>query len=363
MRRRRQFFRNLLLGAMLLGFGGLGLSCVEDDTQIDNDELATSEHELFGQATGHDACLLNTATNCEHAWTRVQQVHDASPLTDVWAASSSDVRVVGWNMPYRFYRVGTHRQAHGRVLTWDGLQWTEEPGPSATLSAIHGAPKKAPVVVGSGGTIARWDGGGWTLEPSVTKADLSDIIFTKHNVFYAVGSSGTIVWSHGNQIELIDPGTSADLNGIWGTGGVAIAVGDDATLLTLTADKIVRNTTAGSTSKDLNAIWGTGGVAIGVGADGAVVEMPYNPKGIWGTGGVATPTTPTVENLNAIWGTGGVAIAVGDNGAALIRTTRGQWVAIEPFTGENLTAVSGTSLDNIFVTSESGSVWHFGLRR
>jgi hypothetical protein len=209
-------------------------------------------------AVGDSGAVLTRDTN---GWSSVS-LGDAT-LYGVWAASDSDVWVVGsgsmvahdsagtwtalpmdplvvewhavWSRASDVYVAGTGGSLQHGVVAGDGsVTWSSIAlGTSVDLNGLHGTDTEL-FAVGAGGTILRSGDGGATFAPegSGTSADL-----------YAVSSSGADVWAAGDQgLILHRTGSSwtiehrggSTLRAIWADdAGDAWAAGDDGTLLHL----------------------------------------------------------------------------------------------------------------------------------
>ncbi len=124
--------------------------------------------------------------------------------------------------------------------TVDGVNWSPvSSGTSADLLACEG-PNVYSVVVGQGGTIRKSDEDAldWSPRESGTSVDLNafDRFGTSHAL--AVGNNGVILWST-DSCETWCPlssGTSENLRGVDFAGLIAIAVGDNGTIVRHTGD-------------------------------------------------------------------------------------------------------------------------------
>lgn len=160
----------------------------------------------------------------------------------------------------------------------------------------------------------------------------------------------------------VDSPTTADLRGIWGTGGVAIW-GTGGVAIWGTGGV---------------AIWGTGGVAVpGSGAtwqnDGVVHGAgPLEALAVGDGGSVVGIAQGNVAlgldhgltdaDLAGIWGTGGVAIAVGEDGVVLELAVEGDGLRVERLDldlHEDLVAVGPDGADGFWIEGASGAVYAY----
>jgi hypothetical protein len=181
------------------------------------------------------------------------------------------------------------------------------------------------VVVGAGGVIGRdsgYSGDIWREEVSGTTADLNGVWGSGESDIYAVGAQGTIVHQSMGTLdqycELDDANWQAEpspttqtLYAVAGWGSTDVyAVGAGGTVLHSTGDGTWTMMSV-PTSADLFAVWDDGTDVWAVGAGGVILRKPS-------TGGWTTVASGTNANLRSVWGSSSADVyAVGDGGTVL----------------------------------------------
>jgi photosystem II stability/assembly factor-like uncharacterized protein len=123
----------------------------------------------------------------------------------------------------------SHRDAgdDGGVATWEQID-----AGALNYNAVAGSSPDNVFIVGDQGTILHWDGTALLAEPSGTLANLRGVHVVDQTLVYAVGDQGTLL-RRDNGVWVLDPPVSAAaLNAVHGTATYAVAVGEQATILT-----------------------------------------------------------------------------------------------------------------------------------
>ncbi|HAS04340.1 MAG TPA: hypothetical protein DCR71_01020 [Dehalococcoidia bacterium] len=208
------------------------------------------------------------------------------------------------------------------------------------------------VLITSGGAGVSADGmASWSLMDSGTSADLNAVWGADNTHVFAAGDSGTIMRYDGASWSSMASATTADLYGIWGTGSTDIfAVGKSGTIMRY--DGTSWSSMASATTADLYGIWGTGSTDIfAVGKSGTI--MRYD-----GTSWSSMASAATAD-LYEIWGTGGTNIfAVGKSGA-ILRYDGASWSSMISGTSADMHGIWGTGNTNIYAVGNSGNVLHY----
>lgn len=113
-------------------------------------------------------------------------------------------------------------------ITWEG--WGAAGGVSKTLRGIWAAPSPSQrvVAVGDDGAILHYDGSAWSkvVSPPAAGVTLNAVFGSTESNIVAVGDNGTILRYRGTGWLAESSNTTVALRGVWGTGDVFIAVGD-----------------------------------------------------------------------------------------------------------------------------------------
>lgn len=196
----------------------------------------------------------------------------------------------------------------------------------------------------------------WTWQNPLPQGNTLKAVWgSGSNDVFAVGSYGTILHYDGIEWQVMDSGTTQNLNGVWGSNGDNVfAVGSGGTILHY--DGAVWGPMSSGTTRDLNGVWGSS--ASNVFAVGSYGTIRRYDGSSWRS--ISSGTTNT---LNGIWGSAANDIfVVGDKGT--IRRYDGSvWKAMSSNTSLNLLAVWGNSSNSVFVTGDTtilrynGSTW------
>lgn len=161
------------------------------------------------------------------------------------------------------------------------------------------------VAVGSHGLVVTWSAGRpGTLDSGVT-TDLESIAGG-----YVVGAGGTLLRLAGDDVEMLESGTTEDLHDVWAIDGGALAVGDAGTFLQV----------QGSEALPVSGLPGFSVKAVIQPWDGTVVVAGEAGKMYADQGsGFKSVFTSTFSTLWDLWAEPGedVFFAVGDNGVVL----------------------------------------------
>ncbi len=292
----------------------------------------------------------------------------SADLQGVWGASQSDVHVVG---------------SAGSLFWYDGKKWSGKKvaGFSSALNGVWGSGPSDVHAVGVAGAILDYDGASWKVVTSPTKKDLYAVWGTGPTNVYAVGASGTLLHKGGGAWTAVTSGTGEDLRAIWGSGPSDVTVsGAGGTLLRFDGkswSKIPWTPQSGGGKRTLYGVWGSGALAHAVGQNGALLRRDASgwkelsrqltganlrtmggnsPTNVYACGvegllrydGKAWQTTNVGAsyNIEALWiSAKGEVFAVGPAGLAL-RFHAGAWTSIKGTT-KNFATVWGTSASDV----------------
>jgi len=234
-----------------------------------------------------------------------------------------------------------------RVATYqDGLWNVEAAGIYRDVHAMWGTGPQDVWAVGQGGLIAHRALGAWFPQFSPTKADLNGVWGADDGHALVVGDAGTALSFNAVVWTAEDTGTQADLNAVWGSSpNHAIAVGDHVALRRTEAGW---QTLDGAPQTTLRGVWmSDSGVALAVGDDALLHRLEGD---VW----TASPL-PTVAPLHAVHGTslGNVWIA-GDGGTVLRGPADGPLVGVATPTDERLLAITTTADGINYAVGERG---------
>lgn len=231
------------------------------------------------------------------AWTDANTCRKgALSITSVRGLGANDVWAVGTGPGATI--MSPH---HAWIFHFDGSAWvTSFTDGDATNnpSLIAVAPRTAEdvVVVGTRGRILRHAGQQWFDQTSPTTNDLFDVWADPNGTaVFAVGATGTIVYTNATSWQTQASGTSAALHAIWGSSASDVfAVGDNGTILHF--DGTSWSAQSSGTTQNLRGVWGSSPNSVYVvGAAGTLlhydgrkwapvstgVQMDYS--GVWGT--------------------------------------------------------------------------------
>jgi hypothetical protein len=294
---------------------------------------------LWGSADNDVYCAGEFAYHFDGAaWSQDPDAPDES--TAVWGSAANDVFMVG---------------QFGVLGHYDGTTWTvTSPEPSAApLNSVWGDGPRNVFAVGDRGIIQRWDGFAWQPQSSGTSVDLHGV-WGAGGLFFAVGEGGTILRFVGGSWAPMTSPTQSTLHAVWGSSRTEIyAVGESGVLLRFDGSSWTQMSSG--TQGSLLAVWGSGsGDVFAAGVNGTLIHL----GGTW----FAPGNNAGVDDLNAVWGDSDEDVfAVGANGA--IRHFDGSaWTKIDAQTLGNFTAVWGSGPDDVWAGGTElyhfdGSAW------
>jgi len=157
-----------------------------------------------------DCCDSGGGGYCISGWESMTSPV-AEDITDVWGSSSSNVLAV---------------TASGKVLTYNGNNWSVTYNGTKPLSAIHGSSATLVMAVGAGGVVLKFNGTSWATMTSNTTANLNDVWMAGPASAYAVGDGGVIMaWtSTGGWVAEVS-GVSVKLVAVTGSGSTVYVGG------------------------------------------------------------------------------------------------------------------------------------------
>ena len=261
--------------------------------------------------------------------------------------------------------------------------------PRCTLTAVWGTGKDDVLAVGSGGTILRWDGKTWTLLPAPENVK---------NTFFAIwGSgpddvwlgSGTSVLFHASartqgrpDFKLVenltgDPFNSAAIYAIWGSGRGDVRIGGGIYAFDTRegwgwGNQFVRGAPDDQWAKVggaaiVSSIWGTAANDVWVAADNSAVEPWQKGMILHGTGADPTSLVWTAVDsqaavpLTAIWGSSADDVwAVGESGTIRhLGAGAVRWEIVPSPTTAHLRRLWGTGPKDIWAVGDRGTILHY----
>lgn len=283
----------------------------------------------------------------------------------------------------------------GLVQRWSGTSWTTKVPTRyvGQVRDIHGSSASNVWAVDTSGNVLFWNGGGWrelqadtfdynsegvyTVSPTATWV-LFEGISSSDNVIYRWngtafakeldgnanslygihGSSETDVWVVGEAGTALHrtetgwtpqpTGAGANLNDVWASPGMAVAVGDSGTIMRW--DGTAWTGMSSGTSSALRAVWGSGPTDIwAAGANGILLHF---------TGTTWLPAASgTTSTLNALWGTGPSDIWAAGAGGTLLHFNGTQWSRVSTGTRRALTAGWSSSTTDVWVGGDT-AIFH-----
>jgi len=185
-------------------------------------------------------------------------------------------------------RSGWNEDLEGRVIHFDGVEWTETVVGSQPLHDVWGRGQDV-FAVGIGGNIVHFDGATWTMMDSGSTEGLYGVWGSSPHDVWAVGSSGTILHYDGGRWSSMSSPVSVTLRDVWGAGpGEIYAVGFSGTIICcdgLSAFTIVVGLACRGLARRLLCVCGVCGVMACIGErpdrdavvprDGAAFDSPY----------------------------------------------------------------------------------------
>lgn len=194
---------------------------------------------------------------------------------------------------------------------------------------------------------------GWGSLTSGTTATLNGIWGTSSSDLYVCGDSGKILQYDGTSWSEMPSGVAIALSAIWGTSSNNIfAVGQNGTIVSYNGT--AWNTMPSGTSSHLNAIWGSSADSIfAVGNTGTVVS--YN-----GTAWAPLPPPLGVGNhFRGIWGTSASDMFVVGDGGILIHYDGISWELLNEGSPPKFAGIWGASSDDVFVVGSGGTIGRY----
>ncbi len=179
-------------------------------------------------------------------------------------------------------------------------------------------------------------------------------------------SSGVLYWNGVVWIKIVMPGTPPELNGIWGSSD------DDIWVTGRNSKGFLYHKSGGTWSEDSNRpngksfkqVWGTSADDVWLlGADSG-----WNYR-VWRRNGGTTwvqqslPSVPVGTELRGLWGIGGHIFVTGHtmtnsnpSGGVLLHFDGSSWESMPvPGTATELAFMSGTSINDLFITGSDGA--------
>jgi hypothetical protein len=191
----------------------------------------------------------------------IQITDDRTFLSDIHAASSRDVWLVG----YEF----TDRGAVGYLNHFDGTRWTRGPQAPTMMFRAESAPGFGTIAVGGDGGILRLTPGqapGFVDLRSGPATRLTGTFGTAPTDMWAVGDEGTVLHYDGQTVASVPAGTTAHLTDVWGTGPSDVwAVGHGGTIVHY--DGRAFAPIVSGTSTNLNAVFAVRPDDVWIGGD------------------------------------------------------------------------------------------------
>jgi hypothetical protein len=256
-------------------------------------------------------------------------------LRDVWAASDSDVFVVG--------------DLGNRILRFDGSTWRlkESTGAGSSLRAIWGFSSSDVWALSYSGVV-HYDGTGWTSSYADPNVPLYDIWGSAPDDIYVTSYRPFILHYDGTSWDTVetDPKTSSTA-AIWGSGP------NDVWASTWT-DTVLHYDGASWTPMvhpDVSGGWSMS----------ATETYLFGPYEIWRYDGSSFTDITDFDicrNIAGIGGSGGMLFCVGDNG--IVATYDGsRWTDVQggPFADLNDVWTDGPT--NAWAVGEAGTILHY----
>ena len=236
---------------------------------------------------------------------------------------------------------------------------------SATMPDDSDEVSLAIFAVGDTGTILFSDGETWVSRASGTSWNLNGVWGTSADSVFAVGDAGTIIRFNGEIWQEQESNTPSNLHDVWGTTSGALskffAVGDQGTVVHYDGTDWTPMTSG--VTFDLHSVWGSSPTDVfAVGQYGTIIH--FNGES-W-----TKQASGTIRNLSGVWGSSSRNVyAVGDNGT-ILRYDGRTWTSavsdpplVAALRDTTLNAVWGTSPCNVYVAGQSselvGTILHF----
>lgn len=192
---------------------------------------------------------------------------------------------------------------------------------------------------------------GWGSLASGTTATLNGVWGTSSSDVYVCGDSGKILQYDGTSWSEMSSGVATALSGIWGSSSNNIfAVGQNGTIVSYNGT--AWSTMPSGTSNHLNAVWGSSADSVfAVGNSGTIVS--YNGTA-WVT--LPPPLDPTTNHYQGIWGTSPSDIFVVGERGVLMYYDGMSWELLNQGNPPKFLGVWGTSSDDVFAVGSGGAI-------
>ncbi len=211
------------------------------------------------------------------------------------------------------------------------------------------------VAVGAdGGTATSSDGISWTPGALPTVFSMHSIAVNSSGVAVAVGDQGTVLTrSAAGAWSTADAGVAVPLEAITYSNNLFVAAGSSGTLITSHDGSAWTAATSGSTLDLLGAAAGAG-LYVVVGYDGTILTSPDATT--WTSRGQSTLTT---QHLNAVAYNGSRFVAVGSAGAVVTSPDGLTWTAQTAPTTSDFSAIAASG--SLFAATGSGAYDRYDL--
>lgn len=354
--------------------------------------LRPTQKRLSGVwSTGSEAVWAvgeNVALHYNGAGWEVRERFASVNVNGIWASGPDTVWAIGSNTD----------AAGGRILHYDGSQWSTEFNSNRSLYGIHGASPDDVWAVGDNGNVLRYDGTSWALASSdLTVHRLSDVWSDDSEAVWAVGGEGVIVHFDGTEWTQDSTPVQENLTGVWGTDSANVwAVGGRraaAENIVLHYDGDGWTQVSPFQGSGFENIWGlqsgemwavgdpilhyngtsfieeakpTNQVLTDVHAtsDANVWSVGYRGEILHNEGGRWTPAVgaPTRGNISDIWGAAPddvwASVTGRSAGRAILHYDGAEWNRISS-PSQNLFGVWGSGPDDVWFVGAFGPLMHF----
>jgi hypothetical protein len=236
------------------------------------------------------------------------------------------------------------------LIHFDGKRWVH--GPFYVQGRIDGALDDGTngIYMVAGVGILRFDGKTWQTEHS--DLNLYAVGATGAGELLAVGGGVTAKVVHrkaGKWSPMTLPGTTSQLNGVWGSGGQAFAVGQGGQIYRY--DGSAWTKVSSGTAQNLNGVAGSGPSDVhAVGKGGTILR--YDGQS-W-----QAASSPTSNDLSAVWlRQAGDGFAVGWKGT-ILRLQGTAWTLMASPTDKNLKTVGAVGTE-VWAAGDQGTLLRF----
>jgi hypothetical protein len=262
-------------------------------------------------------------------WTRVTSP-TALTLQDVWVAGPGEAWAVG-----------------AQILRWDGSDWSvvaDVPG-GETLHAVWGAGRDDVTAAGPGGLTAHWDGVTWSFE-TVPVATINGLFGIDGVLIGALGPGVAFreatTWTESTAAApAVDRAWMAAPDDVW-------AIGLDGSLQHWDGASWTAQPIAG----DFRAVWGA--AADDVWAVGSAGALWHFDGADW------TPRSDAAgHSLSAVWGSGPDDVWAFGTGGTFFRWNGTTWTPEVIGGSTTFTRVWGSAPDDIWIIGGFGVIRHF----